>query len=155
MALTTCSECSGNVSTKAETCPHCGAPVTPPNPTAPNKSVASETKRTLIQTMATPFVYLGIFLTVAGIIIACGNQFGTFPTFPFAGFITMTVGSILAWFSSAVASGTLRQETSEIIATERERSFRMETGLSPIQSAIVIVIALILLGLVIYWAVNQ
>jgi hypothetical protein len=27
MALTVCKECSGDVSTKAETCPHCGAPV--------------------------------------------------------------------------------------------------------------------------------
>ena len=29
MAITTCSECSNTVSTKAAACPHCGAPITP------------------------------------------------------------------------------------------------------------------------------
>jgi hypothetical protein len=38
---------------------------------------------------------LGVIVIGVGIILSIGNRTGAFPTFPFAGFITMTVGGMI------------------------------------------------------------
>jgi hypothetical protein len=38
---------------------------------------------------------IGVILIIGGFILVVGNRTGAFPTFPFAGFITMTIGWML------------------------------------------------------------
>ena len=38
---------------------------------------------------------VGGLIFVAGVILWCGNMFRFFPTFPFAGYITMAVGGAI------------------------------------------------------------
>jgi fatty acid desaturase len=38
---------------------------------------------------------LGGFIFLAGLFLWCGNRFHFFPTFPFAGYITICIGSVL------------------------------------------------------------
>jgi len=45
MALTACSECSGTVSDRATTCPHCGFPLEPETMSASSSPEAKETER--------------------------------------------------------------------------------------------------------------
>jgi hypothetical protein len=69
--LMSCPACSGDVSTKAQACPHCGHPVQPPNAT-------SQTLSQLKHNAATGAALIGIavFFTL---VIACGGLISSLP----------------------------------------------------------------------------
>jgi hypothetical protein len=47
-------------------------------------------------TMRTFAALVGVSLFLVGTVLCLGNMTGLYPTFPYAGFLTMTIGSALA-----------------------------------------------------------
>ncbi len=45
--------------------------------------------------MRTVVMGLGAVIFVAGVVLWCGNVFGFFRTFPFAGYLTLLVGGLI------------------------------------------------------------
>jgi len=45
--------------------------------------------------MRTLVIALGVIVFVAGVFLWCGNVFGFFRTFPFAGYLTLVVGGVV------------------------------------------------------------
>lgn len=74
-------------------CPTCGASLQANSNTCYYCSPSPQTS-----TDSGPFgalQALGVLIVIVGFILMVGNMTGIFPTFPFAGFITMFIGGLL------------------------------------------------------------
>jgi hypothetical protein len=74
MALTTCPDCKGQLSTNATACPHCGAPTktaTPQSiPAGPKVATCQKCGTVMVATQQAPAVSVAGMLSVFGILIA-------------------------------------------------------------------------------------
>lgn len=60
MAMTKCAECGSDVSTKAEACPKCGAPI------SPKKTVVTKKKTSFVTWLVTIFIVIGVIGAITG-----------------------------------------------------------------------------------------
>lgn len=97
MSMTKCPECNGDVSTRAETCPHCGYPLKPKQEVVPEEYVLSKGSAkvsgfaSFLRVMAWITWGGGLIISIAGAQVTELGRYSTSTHFSFTNFLTLFI----------------------------------------------------------------